>query len=187
LASGAFAQGTPADEEGDVEDEGDEMLDDASSDEGGMLLGVEFVFAKALGDAGDVIGLGLGGNVWGGYRIESGQVGIVPRLEFGYEKFLKKHDNGGSLITVMPGLVVDYRAGSVSPWLSFGLGMGSFYQDVNGALGRENKFALEFGGGVNYHVSETTAVAAYMAYDVVFTPQNSTKFFLLGAGPLFNF
>ena len=187
LGSGAFAQETPGEKEGEVEDEGDEMLDDATSDEGGMLLGLDFVFTKVTGDAGDFIGLGLGGDVWGGYRIEAGDVGIIPRLRFGYEKFLKKHDIGGSLISVMPGLIVDYRAGNVSPWLAFGLGMGSFGQDQNGNLGRQNEFALEFGGGAYYHVSETTAVGAYLSYEVVFTPQNSSKFLMLGAGPLFNF
>jgi len=186
LASGALAQNA-GDEEGAVEDEGDDEMIEMGKDEGGILLGLDFVFTKVLGDAGDFLGPGLGGDIWGGYRIEVGNVGIIPRLEFGYEKFLKKQDNGGSLITVFPGLLVDYRAGSVSPWLGFGLGMGSFWQDQNGALGRANEFGLEFSAGVNYHVSDTTAVGAFLAYDIVFTPANSTKFLMLGAGPLFNF
>ena len=36
------------------------------------------------------------------------------------------------------------------------------------------------GGGAYYHVSETTAVGAYLSYEVVFTPQESSKFLMVG-------
>lgn len=188
LTTGALAQDPPGNEEAAVDEEGDdEEMIEMGKDEGGMLLGLDFVFTKVRGDAGDAFGPGLGGDLWGGYRIGVGDVGIIPRVEFTYEKFLKKEGKGGSLITVLPGLLVDYRAGNVSPWLGFGLGLGSLWHDANGDLGRANEFTLEFSAGVNYHVTEMTAVGAFLAYDIEFTAANSTKFLMLGAGPLFNF
>ena len=185
VGTGAWAQDT-SEEEGAPEAEGDEGMIEMTKDSGGVLVGVDLAFGKVTGTPGNHIGVGIGGDVWSGYEIAVGTVGLIPRLKIGYENFLEKDKNGGSLITVYPGFLVAVHVGNVAPWAGIGLGLGSLDQDKL-QVKRENKFGFEFGFGVNYQISDATAVGGFFAYDAIFTPGQSVKVVFLGAGTQFKF
>jgi len=188
IGSPGLAQETPADEEGLAEAEGDEGLIESADEPGGALVGVGLAFAKATGDLGDDIGLGIGGDVWGGYEIRTGSVGLIPRLKVGYENFLEKNGDGASMITVYPGFLVAVHVGKVVPWTGLGLGLGSLATDFRGGgTDRNNEFGIEWSVGLNYELGDIAAVGGFFAYDAIFTPAHASKVILLGASTQFRF
>jgi opacity protein-like surface antigen len=190
VATSVLAQEAPGQQkEGPANEEGDEGMVEMQKSSGGVLLGLDFVLADVTGNPGDTVGIGLGGEGWAGYEIAIGEVGIVPRLKIGYEKFLQKTTQGipdsAGLTTVFPGAYVTYHVGAWAPWFGLGLGMGSWSTETGG---RESKFAFELGAGVNYKFSDAAFVGAFLGYDIVtMSGGESIKIFMLGVGPQFVF
>jgi len=184
LATTAFAQ--PDMDEDEMDDEMIEM----TRTTGRALLGVDLVLAKVRGDYGDFIGLGIGGDVWAGYEIPVGDVGLIPRFKVGYENLLAKDGNSGGLLTVYPGFLVSYHAGNVTPWFGIGLGVASIKDDdkiLTAGESRQNKFGFEIGAGLTYSVSPSTSVGAFLNYDIVATEGESMGIVMFGLGPVFAF
>jgi hypothetical protein len=104
-----------------------------------------------------------GSDLWLGYELMHGRVGITPYLDAGFESFTGSHS--GQLLFAMPSVKLGFHTGGWVPALMFGLGYARTWAGTGGVeSATANYLALSFGAELVHQLVPNFAIGIAVHY-----------------------
>ena len=132
----------------------------AASADDGMRVGVAPGATVSFANAHSVTG--YGGELWAGYEILRGRIGITPFGELAFYDF--PHDPSSQLLLAMPAVKLGYHAGAWIPAARLGLGYARSWTASTTPSIRVSYVALSIGAELAHQVTDWLAIGIDFDY-----------------------
>jgi hypothetical protein len=112
---------------------------------------------------------GYGGDLWAGYELVHGNLGVTPFASVGFDNFTGS--GGGQLLLAMPSVKVGYHFGSWIPAGMFGVGFARTWEGTGGGRSATQSYlALSIGAELVHQIVSVFAIGIAVHYTPLVDP-----------------